>query len=154
MAGELHKEVIEALYREALVLADDARSVFDLCEGAAARASDDAMRIAMSIEGLRTTTRVMHVLAWLLNQRALQAGEMSEAQALRSGRLADSNASDPMQLQLLELETRALIRETERLYDRVARLDAEWRAAEDREAPVRAMQGRIAEAFGTGNTGG
>lgn len=148
-ARNISEEIIEDLYSEALVLADDARAVFDLRFGSEDSGASDHLRIALSIEGLRTTTRVMHVLAWLLNQRAYLAGELSEAQLRRHNALPEERAADPANLEALEPETRALIRESEDLHARVARLDREMRRSEaPAKAPVQAMQHRLAEAFG------
>lgn len=122
---DLSKPIIEALYCEALVLADEVRASFDL---APARGLDeDHVRIALSVEGLRTTTRMMHVLAWLLNHRAYFAGELSEFQLRRHGVLPPDRPADPELLAKLERETCALIRETEALHQRIARLDGAWR---------------------------
>lgn len=151
MSRTLHEQVVEDLYAEALLLADEARAAFDIRNESSRSETADAVRIALSIEGLRTTTRVMHVLAWLLNQRAFYSGELSESQLRRYGSLGDERPSDPKSLALLEPATRALIRETERLHARVARIAAEQRttgpAAND---PIGAMQGRIAQAFKAG----
>lgn len=122
---DLSKPIIEALYCEALVLADEVRAAFDLAP--ARCAGEDMVRIALSCEGLRTTTRMMHVLAWLLNHRAYFAGELSEFQLRRHGILPPDRAADPEQLALLEPATCALIAETEALHERIARLDAAWR---------------------------
>lgn len=148
---DISEEIVEDLYAEALVLADDVRAVFDLRLGAESTGSDDLLRVALSIEGLRTTTRVMHVLAWLLNQRAFYSGELSETQLRRHGALPQERTSDPDNIAMLEPETQALIRESEELHARVARLDHAWRKRDDDEdAPVRALQGRIAKAFAIG----
>lgn len=149
MDRTIHEQVVEDLYAEALALADEARAVFDLRDEASHGNTPDQVRIAMSIEGLRTTTRVMHVLAWLLNQRAYYAGELTKLQLLRHGTLGEERPSDPANMELLELTTRSLIRDTERLHARVRRLDEEQRQL-DSEAvdPVRGMHGRIAQAFG------
>ena len=145
----INQQIVEELYAEALVLADDARAAFGLRLHADAATQNDAIRIALSIEGLRTTTRVMHVLAWLLNQRAFLAGELSEKQVRRDNALPEERAADPGNLAVLEPETRALIRESEELYARVARLDRELRGKHDHaQAPVQAMQDRLAAAFG------
>ena len=150
-ARNINHEIIEDLYSEALLLADDARAVFDLRIGEKGDNASDNLKIALSIEGLRTTTRVMHVLAWLLNQRAFLAGELSAAQLARHNELPEERSADPANLEALEPETRALIRESEDLHARVARLDREMRRAEQQaEAPVQAMQDRLAQAFGTG----
>ena len=147
MDRTIHEQVVEDLYAEALALADEARAVFDLRDDTARGNTPDEVRIAMSIEGLRTTTRVMHVLAWLLNQRAYYAGELTRLQLLRHGTLGEERPSDPANMAKLELATRALIRDTERLHARVARLDEEQRQLDARQDPVRDLQGRIAQAF-------
>ena len=150
-ARNINHEIIEDLYSEALLLADDARAVFDLRIGEKGDNASDNLKIALSIEGLRTTTRVMHVLAWLLNQRAYLAGELSAAQLARHNELPEERSADPTNLEALEPETRALIRESEDLHARVARLDREMRRAElQADAPVQAMQDRLAQAFGAG----
>ena len=146
---DINCEIIEELYSQALVLADDARTVFDLRRTDAAVQPDDLTRVALSIEGLRTTTRLMHVLAWLLNQRAYRSGELSAGQLARSGRLPDEPPADVDNLALLEPATRALIEEGEALHARVARLDREWRANAG-EPPVEELRGRITAAFARG----
>ena len=149
MDSTVHEQVIEDLYNEALALADEARGVFDLRHVSGQSLKTDEARMALSIEGLRTTTRVMHVLAWLLNQRAYHSGELSRSQMLRYGTLGEERPSDPENMKLLELTTRSLIRDTERLYARVRRLDDEQRQlAGQGPAPVQQMHGRIAQAFG------
>ncbi|MGE5953168.1 MAG: DUF1465 family protein [Qipengyuania vulgaris] len=149
MDRTIHQQVVEDLYAEALALAEEARAVFDPRDEASRGNTPDKVRIAMSIEGLRTTTRVMHVLAWLLNQRAYHAGELTKLQLLRHGTLGEERPSDPANMELLELTTRGLIRDTERLHARVRRLDEEQRQLDSAAVdPARGMQGRIAQAFG------
>jgi regulator of CtrA degradation len=148
-ARDINEEIIEDLYSEALVLADDARAAFDLRVQDARSHMGDLTRVALSIEGLRTTTRLMHVLAWLLNQRAYLAGELSERQLERCGALPEEREADADNLGRLESETRALIEESERLHARVARLDRDWRLQRDEATSVASLQGRIAQAFAT-----
>lgn len=122
---DISQPIIESLYCEALVLADEVRAAFDLAP--TRRMGEDLVRIALSVEGLRTTTRMMHMLAWLLNHRAYFAGELSEFQLRRHGVLPPDRQSDPEQMALLEPATRALIHESEALHGRIARLDQAWR---------------------------
>ncbi|MEL6530788.1 MAG: DUF1465 family protein [Pseudomonadota bacterium] len=147
-ATNLSRPIIEALYGEALVLADDVRAVFALGAKDPTDNDDTVVRLALSTEGLKTTTRVMHVLAWLLNQRAYFSGELSENQVRKHGALPPDRPSDKEQLALLEPETRALIDETERLHRRVARLDEAWRHTLEVSSPVRAIQDRIGRELG------
>jgi regulator of CtrA degradation len=144
----LTRPIIEALYTEALVLADDVRAVFAAGVREPLAGEDAFMRLALSTEGLKTTTRMMHVLAWLLNQRALFQGELSENQVRLHGALPTDRLSDDAQLALLEPETRELIADTERLHRRIARLDEAWRQDFETTSPARAFQDRIGRTFG------
>ncbi|GMN13742.1 DUF1465 family protein [Altererythrobacter sp. MTPC7] len=126
--ADMNPAIIEALYGEALLLADDVRAAFDLAPAKETGLPRDHWRIALSAEGLKATTRVMHVLAWLLNQRAYLKGDMTEFQLKRTGQLPPDRAPDSESLMMLEPMTRELIVDTQRLHTRVARLDAAWRA--------------------------
>lgn len=142
------RTIIEELYSEALVLADEARDAFDTRGEMSPDAGRNDARIALSIEGLRTTTRLMHILAWLLNQRAFLSGELNENQLRRHGRLPAERPSMPGMIEKLVPETRHLVRESERLHARVARLDRDWPVVQEADQnAVGAMQGRIAAAF-------
>lgn len=128
----INPRIIEGLYSEAIILSDEVRSAFNL----SGRLDDtahcgDATRVALSCEALRTTTRMMHALAWLLNHRAFFAGELSEFQLRRHGRLApDFPVGDNERLMLLGPEIRSLIGATERFYARLVRIDQGWRERE------------------------
>jgi regulator of CtrA degradation len=134
-AASINPRIIEGLYCEALVLSDEVRAAFDLSGrlDETGLASDSA-RLALSCEALRTTTRMMHSLAWLLNHRAYFAGELTEFQLRRYGRLAEYPAADADRLAVLPARTSELIRATERFHARLKRLDAGWRKAAD-ESP-------------------
>lgn len=127
---DLNSRIVEQMYGEALVLSDEVRAAFALSgriEGTGEE-SEDLRRIALSSEGLRTTTRVMHAIAWLLNHRAFFMGELSEFQLRRSGRLSPGLlGSDAQNLELLRPEIRKLVEATDRFYARLLRLDASWR---------------------------
>ncbi|MFL0357510.1 DUF1465 family protein [Erythrobacter sp. GH1-10] len=148
--GNLSRPIIEALYTEALVLADDVRAVFALGTREPDIGEDAMVRLALSTEGLKTTTRMMHLLAWLLNQRAFFSGELSENQVRNHGALPPDRPSDPEQLELLEPETVALIEETEAMHRRIARLDAAWRQSFELGSPARALRSRIDQEFRRG----
>lgn len=144
----LTRPIIEALYTEALVLADEVRAVFAAGTREPITGEDAFVRLALSTEGLKTTTRMMHVLAWLLNQRALFSGELTENQVRLHGALPPDRGADESQLALLEPETRELIADTERLHQRIARLDEAWRQRFETDSPARAFQDRIGREFG------
>jgi regulator of CtrA degradation len=123
-------KIVEGLYCEALVLSDEVRHAFSLCGRADSGAADDPGRIAMSSEGLRTTTRMMHAVAWLLNHRAYFMGELSEFQLRRHGRLSlDLRGLGGEHVALLPANVRALVETTLRFYERLLHLDRAWRQA-------------------------
>jgi len=127
--ASINPRIIEGLYCEALVLSDEVRAAFDLSGRTGSACEDeDLARVALSCEALRTTTRMMHAIAWLLNHRAYFRGELSEFQLRRHGRLAtDFPAADPSRLAMLEPDIRELIGATERFYARLTRLENGWR---------------------------
>ena len=152
-AVTINSRIVEGLYCEALVLSDEVRHAFSLSgrvEQPGDSADEDRARIAMSSEGLRTTTRMMHAVAWLLNHRAHLLGELSEFQLRRHGRLSpDMRRFEPDHHALLPVEVRALIDATLRFYDRLLRLDRIWRQAEEDSAGAIArlrerLEGRLA----------
>lgn len=150
--ADLSPTIIESLYGEALDLADEVRAAFDL-SGALdlAGEDEDLARIALSCEALRTTTRMMHAIAWLLNQRAFFAGELSEFQLCHHGRLPPGQpASDEENLAMLGPRLVELIRRTERFHARIGRLDAAWRErfAMNPE-PIHRLHDRLGTALGT-----
>src|SRR3990167_1540912 len=124
--NSLSRPIIESLYTEALVLADEVRSVFAMVPVKVPADGSNSLRLALSSEGLKTTTRMMHILAWLLNQRAHFSGELSEESLRRHGRLPPDRHSTDEDLALLEPATRELINETVNLHRRIARLDRAW----------------------------
>ena len=130
----INPRIIESLYCEALVLADEVRCAFTLSGRLdEAREEEDLARVALSCEALRATTRMMNAIAWLLNYRAFFMGELSEFQLRRYGRLQpDPPASDPSQRAMLSRDIRELVSATERFHARLTRIDARWREAETR----------------------
>ena len=127
--ADLSPTIVEALYGEALELADETRAAFDLSGRLTAASEDeDLARVALSCEALRTTTRMMHAIAWLLNQRAYFSGELSEFQLRRHGRLPPAQQDgDEARLAWFDPSLVELIERTRRFYARIERLDNAWR---------------------------
>lgn len=150
VSSDITRSIINTLYAQALALADEVRLAFtiDPADGRLRHGGEDAdqIRLAHSVEGLRTTTRTMHVLAWLLNQRAFLAGDISEMQLRRHGKLPADRIAEASSLALLPPATQAIVAETRRLHQRVARLDAEWRCAHDDADGTYAPRRRSGEA--------
>ncbi|MFV0643632.1 MAG: DUF1465 family protein [Sphingomonadaceae bacterium] len=134
--ANLSQPIVETLYCEALVLADEVRMIFNPGEQKSACTSETCIQIAHATEGLRATTRMMFILAWLLNYRAHFSGDLSEAQLLRSGPFQADRPGDPESMALLPPHVRNLIMETQKLHARIARLDSAWRSRTHTEPPL------------------
>ncbi len=145
--SRLRHRLVASLHVEAMLLADEARSYFDEAGRAEREALSPLDRVGFSCESLKVTTRLMHVIAWLLTQRAVTAGELRPGDALHpSRRLGDAPRSDEGVVALLPVRARLLIAGSIDLYRRVARLDsAQEEGASD--SPVRSLQQRLALAF-------
>ncbi len=148
--SRMHRRVIDTLYVDAMVLADEARGYFDEGGRADREKLDPMARVTFSCESLKVTTRLMHVIAWLLTQRAVDAGEMVARDALDpSRRLGAAPVSDAAALAVMPDAARALIAASADLHRRVARLDDTQASIVPVAAasPVHAMQHRLATAF-------
>ena len=87
--------LIHSFYTEAMLLADEARSYFDESGHKDRDRLDPFTRVAFACESLKVTTRVMHIVAWLLTQRAIESGEIHYAEGRRpERRLGNAEASN------------------------------------------------------------
>ncbi len=144
----LSGRLVDSLYTEAMLLADEARSYFDR-NGRIERDLLPAMaRVGFSCESLRVTTRLMHVIAWLLTQRAVSAGEISAAQAVApERRLGLCQPSDPAIVATLPDNARSLIAASEELHARVLWFDERLDDAVSADNPVSGLIARLQNAF-------
>jgi regulator of CtrA degradation len=143
---EITPKLVDGLYTEAMVLADEARSYFDSDRARAISPAEVA--VAFSCESLKVTTRLMHVIAWLLNQKAIRAGEIASSNGKNAiDELGYAPATDSFWVDDLPAEARAIILSSEDLYYRVQRVsESVLREADDIPAPL-AMIERIRAAF-------
>ena len=143
----IHRRLIDSLYTEAMLLADEARSYFDDAGRAEREALDPLIRVGFSCESLKVTTRLMHVIAWLMTQRAVDLGELSRRDLLDPARrLGHAPLFDADLVSALPQTARAMIAASADLHRRVARLDdAQQTLAAP--SPARSLQDRISLAF-------
>ncbi|MGK2908294.1 MAG: DUF1465 family protein [Sphingobium sp.] len=146
----LHRRLVDSLYVEAMVMADEARAYFDRAGATDREALQPIMRITFSCESLKVTTRLMHVIAWLLAQRAWQRGEIdSDTLADDRFRLGEAAVTDPETIASFPFAARSLIDGSMDLYARVARFEERMMAgkgqkAQDRQGPAQALMDRLA----------
>jgi regulator of CtrA degradation len=146
--SRLHRRLIDTLYVDAMVLADEARAYFDEGGRIDRELLDPMARVWFSCESLKVTTRLMHVIAWLLTQRAVDAGEMTPRDALDpSRRLGPAPISDAGAMLIMPGAARSLIDASAELYRRVSRLDDAQASEMAAPSPARSMFDRLAMAF-------
>ncbi len=93
-----------------------------------------------SLETMRLVARLTQVMAWLLTHRAVHAGELTLAEAMRPDRrlggrelcLSAEGDSDPT----LPQELRSILERSHALYERIARLDDQSAERVDRISRV------------------
>lgn len=144
----MHRRLIDTLYVDAMVLADEARGYFDETGRLERDLLEPMARVSFSCESLKVTTRLMHVIAWLLTQRAVDAGELRPRDALDpSRRLGPAPVSDAAAVAGMPRQAQALIAASTELYRRVGRLDAAQAGEIVVASPARSMLDRLAMAF-------
>ena len=141
--------LIDSLYTEAMLLADEARSYFDDV-GRNDRASlEPFARVGFACESLKVTTRIMHIVAWLLTQRAIESGEIPTAAGRRpERRLGHAADSDPAVVEQLPDSAQRLINASADLYARIRRIDQGQLETEIPQSPARALMGRLERGLG------
>jgi regulator of CtrA degradation len=146
--ADLRRRLIDGLYTEAMLLADEARSYFDWQCKVERDALPSVARVAFSCESLRLTTRLMHVIAWLLAQRAVIAGEIPADPRAPERRLGYAPPGDAALLADLPATARRLVLRSEDMYARVGRLDrSDLLAAGPQANPVTRMIATLQNAF-------
>jgi regulator of CtrA degradation len=146
--ARLHHRLTDSLYMEAMLLADEARSYFDEAGKGDREGLSPLDRVAFSCESLKVTTRLMHIIAWLLTQRAVETGELTPREALDpSRRLGTAPVTDKALLTQLPPAAAGLIAASIDLHRRVARLDDAQDAALPVASPARSIQSRLAMSF-------
>jgi regulator of CtrA degradation len=141
--------LIDAFYTEAMLLADEARSYFDEAGRGARQLLDPFARVGFACESLKVTTRIMHIVAWLLTQRAIESGEINARDGRRpERRLGHAQDSDEAVVAQLPEAAKRLIHASADLYARVKRLDEGGFADDPVQSPARALMGRLERGLG------
>lgn len=144
--------LIDSLYTEAMLLADEARSYFDDAGRDERATLEPFARVGFACESLKVTTRIMHIVAWLLTQRAIESGEIPSRDGQRAERrLGNAQDSDPIVVGTLPPAAQRLINSSADLYARVKRLDEGGLEAEPPQSPARALMGRLERGLGGGS---
>ncbi|WP_298369630.1 DUF1465 family protein [Azospirillum sp.] len=114
-------------YDETMTLLIEARNYITFHDAAEHRKMSPQVRLQISYESMRVTSRLTQVMAWLLAQKAVHAGEITKAQgasvdyALSGGEVCSDGAGP--ENEDLPAGLRSLLERSHRLYMRVERLD-------------------------------
>ncbi len=118
----------DSTFEEALALTREARDYLTHGEPRERERMTPNDRMLASCEAMRLTSRLTQVMAWLLVQRAVHAGEMSREEAKAPEfRLAGKSVCEETRLPVegsLQPRLAELLDRSLSLYQRVARLDA------------------------------
>lgn len=141
----LNDRLVDALHTEALLLADEARAYFEQ-QG---RSERDGLapgdRVLFSCESLKVTTRLMHVVAWLLTRRSLGLHRASDRPVRPLG---DAVPIDEAAIAALPVTARQLIVASRDLHDRVRRLETRIdRHGAEGASPARLLMGLLERAL-------
>ena len=136
--------LIDSLYTEAMLLADEARSYFDDAGRDDRTSLEPFARVGFACESLKVTTRIMHIVAWLLTQRAIESGEIPLVDGRRpERRLGNAQESDAAVVTQLPQSAQRLINASADLYARVRRIDEGGLEEDVPQSPARALMGRL-----------
>ena len=148
----------KALFRHGMALVEDTAAYLDGEGRDEAKRLPRAAALCYASESMRLTTRLMQIASWLLLQRAVNEGEMTQAEASsdkRRTRIAWQSMPHPnAATELLPETLQELVASSLRLQDRIVRLDrmmSEPDAAPSfglEPRPLEAQMSRLREAFG------
>jgi regulator of CtrA degradation len=149
--ARITSRLIDSLYTEAMLLADEARSYFDDAGRDDRSTLEPFARVGFACESLKVTTRIMHIVAWLLTQRAIESGEIPAVAGRRpQRRLGHAQDSDEALVAQLPDAARRLIGASADLYARVKRIDEGSLDDDVPQSPARALMGRLERGLAQG----
>jgi regulator of CtrA degradation len=148
-------DAFRALFREGMGLVESTAAYLDGAGREESKVLPRMLALAYASESMRLTTRLMQVASWLLLQRAVAEGELSNEEARRQKdkvRLSQqSTINGPDALEALPATLQDLIGQSMRLQARVMHLDdlMEGREGprEDAPNPVEAQLQLLQSAF-------
>jgi regulator of CtrA degradation len=120
-------EAFRALFREGMNLVEEAAAYLDGPGRFEAKALSRPDALAYASESMRLTTRLMQIASWLLLQRAVNEGELTQVQATAEKHKVKLSrqelASNPETFRRLPQKLQDLGSQSMRLQERVMHLD-------------------------------
>ena len=143
----------KAVFKEGMGLVEETANYLDGPGRKEARGLDRHGSIAYATESMRLTTRLMQLASWLLLQRALHAGELTQEEAVSEKHrinLSDIGSGQTLQGgETLPESLKTLIERSLRLHQRIQKLDRVLNDSERTSAdnPVSSQMNLLAAAF-------
>ncbi|HEY8580139.1 MAG TPA: DUF1465 family protein [Beijerinckiaceae bacterium] len=135
-------DAFKALFREGMTLVEDAAAYLDGPGRAASKTLARPQALAYASESMRLTTRLMQLASWLLLQRAVNEGEMTQTQAAKDKHRVrvtrQDIATDSEVFLRLPEALQDLVAQSLRLQERIMHLDRLLYADADRAAAAAA----------------
>ena len=120
-------DAFKSLFKEGMTLVEEAAAYLDGPGRTEAKALPRMEALAYASESMRLTTRLMQLASWLLLQRAVNEGEMSQTQAATEKhkvKLSNQDtATAPDAFHRLPAKLRDLVAHSMRLQARIVHLD-------------------------------
>ncbi|MDB5507579.1 MAG: hypothetical protein JWL93_48 [Hyphomicrobiales bacterium] len=120
-------DAFKALFREGMLLVEESAAYLDGAGRKDSRLLSRGDALAYASESMRLTTRLMQLASWLLLQRAVNEGEMTQAQASADKHKVSLSrqelASSPDTFARLPARLQELALQSQRLQARVIHLD-------------------------------
>ncbi len=146
------------IFKEGMSLVEETANYLDTDGRREAKALSQTASLAYATESMRLTTRLMQMASWLLIQRAVNDGEMSEDQARAEKSKvkiqASTRATHIKHFAELPARLQQLIKNTERLHDRITALDRMIHEApvekKTNDNPLTEQYEMLKQAFGAG----
>ena len=151
MARFASSEPFERVFREGMGLVEETADYLDGPGRKDARLLDREGAVAYATESMRLTTRLMQLASWLLLQRAMQAGEITQAEKRRISLEEVGNVAPLVGSHVIPEGLSSLIARSLRLHERVLTLDRSFASpakAQAGENPVSQQLDQLAKAFG------
>ena len=144
------------IFKEGMGLVEETANYLDTDGRREAKALSQTASLAYATESMRLTTRLMQMASWLLIQRAVNEGEMTAEQAMAEKHKVkiqtSTRAAHIKHFQDLPARLQQLIKNAERLYDRIHALEKmiheEPEQKENETSPISRQYEMLKQAFG------
>jgi regulator of CtrA degradation len=138
-------ESFKVLFRDGMALVEETANYLDGDGREEAKTLPRLAALAYATESMRLTTRLMQAASWLLLQRAVNEGELTQSEAAsekRKVRFSEQQApTSPDVLAKLPAKLNAIVDRSLRLQSRILHLDRViYQPAEERAMPMQPLR--------------